>query len=96
MSAYSKHGERITGVKYAEFCNENLPDYLKPDSEWNIGKYQTVNRHVFAYSESKDGNYWIEFGKDYTVSPYLAYLCIGFTSSNERTKKEWHYLDSKK
>lgn len=93
--AYFKKGQKITKQEYAQICGENLPAYLVPDSEWNIGTYQTKNDHDFADSKSKDGVYWIQFGKDRSSNPYLAYLCIGFSATKDQATKEWHYLYQK-
>jgi hypothetical protein len=46
----------------------------------------------FSTSESKDGVYYVQYGKSYTNNRehFIAYLTIGLTSCKQQAATEWH------
>jgi hypothetical protein len=94
MISYREIGSKFSETEYTRLCGYNLPDYLKSDTQWNIGPKQQDNNREWRTVESKDGNYWIQSGTKYETNPYRTSIVIGFSSSRTQGTTEWHYLHS--
>ncbi|SRR6266481_1445212 len=85
---------KIGEAGYNELTGENIPGSYAPDSLWNVTGYHmdSVTNNWCSTSQSKDGVYYIEYGKSYTDDRkhFTAYLLIAFTSYKEQVATEWH------
>jgi hypothetical protein len=85
---------KIGEAGYNELTGENIPGSYASDSMWNVTGYRmdSVLNNWFSTSESKDGVYYIEYGKSYTTNRkhFTAYLTIGFTYCKQKAATEWH------
>jgi hypothetical protein len=85
---------KIGEAGYNELTRENIPGSYASDSLWKMTDYRmdSVLNNWFSTSESKDGVYYIEYGKSYTTNRkhFTAYLFIAFTSCKEQAATQWH------
>jgi hypothetical protein len=85
---------KIGETGYNELTSENIPRSYASDSMWNRSGYRmdSVLNDWFSTSESKDGVYYVQYGKSYTNNRkhFIAYLTIGLTSCKRQAATEWH------
>ena len=85
---------KIGEDKYVELVSANVPKSYSDSALWNRNDYRwdTILNNWFCCSESKDGIYYIEFGKSYSENRkhFDAYLLITLKSCKDQAATEWH------